>query len=111
MPDWLIWLVVFWVIFGCGRGCRRVYGRRGWRRDLEAGEDQAAALRDGQVGAERQLAADTHGASLPMAAAGGVAAERRPVETPLQTLQRQFVEGTMTMEQYEAALDRLDRIE
>ncbi len=34
----------------------------------------------------------------------------RPVETPLQALQRKFVNGAITLEQYEAEIDKLQHL-
>lgn len=105
--EWWVWFIVFWAVFGCGRGCRRgLIGRRRRREDRLRGERSA---RGGQIPAQ------THGTIVaPVGARGG---ERVAVlsggepparETAFDKLQREFVEGVITVEQFEEAIDRMD---
>jgi uncharacterized membrane protein len=86
MPEWLIILIVFFVVSRVvrsrGDGARCMSGRshrldRAARRTLRR---------------ERQTA-------IPAA---------KP-ETPMEALQRRYVDGSITVEQYEAELDKLYR--
>ncbi len=106
MPDWLIWVVIAAVLSGCGRGCG--WGVRRYRglQHEDADEGRVRGLR-----ARRHL---TRGVE-----ANGVARARqpieetavsRPVETPLHALQRRFVNGAITLEQYEAEIDKLEHL-
>ena len=109
MPDWLIWLAAFWFLFGCGTGCRRVWHRR--RLGAAAGPGEGNTLQAGQ--ADPAIAASIPAGSpssgvLPGSGAPPVAGRS---ETALESLQRRFVDGAITLKQYEAELDRLDRKE
>jgi hypothetical protein len=108
MPDWLIWLAAFWLLFGCGAGCRRAWSHR--RLGAGAGTDGPDALRSGRVDstAKGSIAA---GASTSAALEGGAAPPVTEPETALESLQRRYVDGAITLEQYEAGVDRLDRKE
>ena len=88
MPDWLIWVAIAAVLSSCGRGCG--WGVRRYR-SLQHGDADEGRVRGPR--ARRHL---TRGS--------------RPVETPLQALQRRFVNGAITMEQYEAEIDKLEHI-
>ncbi len=91
MAEWVIW-VAFGLFF-----YRYVRGRRGWGG---CGED------DCRVGhARKQSLIDREPRMTKRAGAG----PRRslPEPSPLESLQRRFVHGTITVEQYEAELDRL----
>lgn len=113
MPDWLIWgaiaaLVLIWR--GSRRGARHAgplqldccsgAGRRRLGRE-HGGADVRQRLVEGRAD---RLAA---GEAAPTAA--GLGAARR--ESPLKALQRRFVAGAISLEQYEAELDRLDRLD
>jgi hypothetical protein len=115
MPDWLIWFIAFWAIVGCGTGCRRMWHHR----RLRAGPDTGTAGELGSGGSVMSAAASTGSPSTP---AGAEAAAASPPpdsadsglhgdDTALGVLQRRFVEGKISLEQYEAELDRLDRKE
>ena len=86
---WLFWLAIAILIFGgCGRAC-------GWRprHTIEGGHDDA---RD------------------PLPRAEPASPEREPAkdrEAPLPALQRRFVEGRITLEEYERELDALPRLD
>lgn len=109
MPDWLIWLLAFWLLFGCGTGCRRAWSRRQVRGGAASADP--AALRPGRsepvIGSASAPGTSSHGGVDDRAAPPG---RERP-ETRLESLQRRFVDGSITLEQYEAELDRLDRAE
>jgi hypothetical protein len=108
MPDWLIWLAAFWLVFGCGAGCRRAWSHR--RLSAGAGSTGTDALRSER---EHPTATGSIAPGTPPSAVlerGSAAPEAEP-ETPLASLQRRFVDGALTLEQYEAAVDRLDRKE
>ncbi len=106
MPDWLIWVVIAAVLSGCGRGCG--WGVRRYR-GLQHGEVDEERVRGPR--ARRHL---TRGVEENMVARArepiGEPAVSRPVETPLQTLQRKFVNGAITLEQYEAEIDKLEHL-
>lgn len=88
MPDWLIWVVIAAVLSGCGRGCG--WGVRRYR-GLQHGDAD-----EGRVDSPKARRRLTRGS--------------RPVGTPLQALQREFVNGAITMEQYEAEIDKLEHL-
>jgi hypothetical protein len=93
MPEWLIILIVFFVVSRVVRG--RGYDARcmrGSAHRLQA--EERRALR-------REQRALRRGVELPTAAP--------KVETPMEALQRRYVEGAITVEQYEAELDKLYR--
>ena len=97
MPDWIIWVVIAAVLSGCGRGCG--WGVRRYR-SLQHGDAD-----EGQVRGPRARRRLTCGVEE-----NAVARSSRPVETPLQALQRKFVNGGLTMEQYEAEIDQLEHL-
>ena len=104
--EWWVWFIIFWAVFGCGRGYRRtIYGRRRRRDDRIRG----SSPRRGEIPAQ------THGSSVADVGARsreGVPAskggERQAGETVFDKLQRQFVEGEITVDQFQEAIDRLD---
>lgn len=91
MPDWIIWLVVGFIVYRfcmAGNSCgRRIPDSR--HRDHDS---------DRELGGGRGSSVAMH--RRPAARAGHNA------ETPIQAAQRRFVEGTTTVEEYEAELDR-----
>ena len=104
MPDWLIWVVIAAVLSSCGRGCG--WGVRRYRRLQQGDADE------GRVRGPRARPHLTHGVEENVVASGREPIEEpavsRPVETPLQALQRKFVIGAITLEQYEAEIDKLE---
>ncbi|UCC48924.1 MAG: hypothetical protein JSV41_01755 [Gemmatimonadota bacterium] len=119
-------LILFFVIFlGCGKMCgwgARKYKER--QRELESKrkeEDRLASL-ESRV---RRLDDRVRGRDrLPRPAAfrrgEGTDADAKEAEparlrqrrrSPLQELQQKFIEGKLTLAEYERELDRLDRIE
>ena len=106
MPDWVIWVVIAAVLSGCGRGCG--WGVRRYR-GLQRGD-----VDEGRVGGPRARRHLTRGVEENVVARARQPIEEpavsRPVETPLQALQRSFVNGTITLEQYEAEIDKLEHL-
>ncbi len=108
MPDWLIWVMIAAVLSGCGRGC-------GWgvrrHRGLQHGDAD-----EGRVGGPRARRRLARGVEENMVARARARepieqpAVSRRVETPLQALQRSFVNGAITLEQYEAEIDKLEHL-
>jgi hypothetical protein len=83
MPEWLIIVAVFFVVSRLVRSSRRRGHGRG-----RIGRAHARDLSEG----------------------GGVRPLAPPrVETPMEALQRRYVEGSITVEQYERELDELFR--
>ena len=82
MPEWLLFLAIVFIAF-------RIRGRRRWHR----------RMRDETLRAAR-AAHEVPGTSTPAVL---------PRETPLESLQRRFVAGSISVEQYEDELDRLLR--
>lgn len=112
MPDWLIVVIVVLLAAGCAGGCRRAWGR------LRASGDRGSLPREagGGAGAGRDVrgeggtGGEARGETRGETDRGQGAGEPRE-ETPLEALQRRFVEGEMTLEEYERAIDRLDSLE
>ncbi len=106
MPDWLIWVVIAAVLSGCGRGCG--WGVRRYR-GLQHGE-----VDEGRVRGPRARRRLTRGVEENVVARAREPIEKpavsRPVGTPLQALQRKFVNGALTLEQYEAEIDKLEHL-
>jgi hypothetical protein len=97
MPDWVIWVAIGVLFMSwrrsracCGVGAKRIHGQRDRTRDR---------MTDGGMAANPQ----------PRSRNGALKAT--PSETPLEALQRKFVSGPMTLEQYEAELDKLERLQ
>ena len=84
MPDWVIWVAIG-VLFMSWRRSRACCGF-GVKRIRGHRERMRDRMTDGSMTAIRR-------------------------ETPLEVLQRKFVSGPMTLEQYEAELDKLERLE
>ena len=99
MPEWLILLLVCWVIF-------RVVKRESWGTHRHRlGDEERSRLREqrARVHAERaRLRAERR-------ARKSVTPTATRVETPVESLQRRFVEGAITVDQYERELDRIYR--
>jgi hypothetical protein len=108
MPDWLIWLAAFWLLFGCGAGCRRAWSHRRLRGGSEAVDQRAL---ESATSGTAALGPHRPGASALRPPPDEKAPDSGRLETALEALQRRFVDGAITLEQYEAALDRLDRRE
>ena len=114
----VLMIVVFAVIMsatGAGRGC-------GWRGRHRVGRRWDAALnRPDEVGVPRNgsrrgplARGESDALQLQHQARSAASARQRNeprarAESPEQRLQRQFVDGTLTVEEYERELDRLIR--
>ena len=118
---WIFWVMFFAIFFGCGRMCgwgaRRYVDRRSIdETGKDAGKDAGKYYMSGSGRAEiGDGASDRH---MSDAMNRGGWEEKRATstvglsrDTPLQKLQKKFVEGRLTMEEYERELDHLDRIE
>lgn len=91
MPDWIVWLVVGFIVYRfCMAGSR--CGRR------------VTSSRYSGHESDRELARG-HGTPIAMRRDPGIRAGRT-TETPIQAAQRRFVEGATTVEEYEAEVDR-----
>jgi uncharacterized membrane protein len=87
MPEWLIILIVFFVV-------SRVVRARG--HDARCMSGRSHRLRERERA--RALQRERH-RSVPAP----------KVESPMEALQRKYVDGSITVEEYEAELDRLYR--
>jgi hypothetical protein len=86
MPEWLIVLVVFFVMSRIVRKRRYGVGCGGRMHRLDRARERALS----KGGTTRAVPA-------------------APPESPMEALQRRYVDGSLTVEQYEAELDRLYR--
>ena len=112
MPDWLIWVAIGLFLMSCRGGCRvgvkRVRGHGDRTRERRPEDLTRTSPRPKLAGGPEEWLG--HGSrSRTRNAATSAPTPRR--ETPLEALQRRFVTGSMTVEQYEAELDRLERLE
>lgn len=102
--EWFVWMVVaFAVASACRGGCAR--GRRD-RASLESGRSGSSRARLGSPSARRR---SRSGARADRGRSAG--APLPPAESPLEVLQRRFVEGRIDVDQYERELDRLYALE
>ena len=113
---WVLFLVIF---FGCGRMCG--WGVRKYKdrhRELDAGPDdsdrrltdlESRVKRLGDRGRARDWLME------PVAHRNGAdkaaVAQRKKPTSRLEDLQKRFVEGQLSMAEYEQELDRLEKIE
>lgn len=88
MPEWLIIIAVFFIVTRLLRSRRRRFGM--YRHPHRLRHARRREVRERRE--ERRL-------GRPEA----------PAETPMQTLQRRYVAGDITVEEYERELDRLFR--
>lgn len=97
MPDWLIWFVAAVAVTAVvRRGC----GTRA------CGPSRLPGGRETRAAAGHPRGEDARRPTLPEGDGRPAAAK-----SPLARLQREFVDGTLTLEEYERELDALDRIE
>ena len=112
--EWWAWLIIISAVFACGAGRRRgLHSRRRREGHRIRGEESPHA---------GQIQARTHGVSVepplpPAAATAAPARESVEVlsrgeppqrEAPFERLRREFVEGVITVEEYERAIDQMD---
>jgi len=121
--EWWVLLILFWVVFGSGAGTLRgLHSRR--RRE-------GHRIRGEQSPHAGQIQAQMHGVSVepplppaaaqrtPTVAAATATPARESVEVlrrgeppqreaPFERLRREFVEGVITVEEYERAIEQLD---
>lgn len=105
----LFWVIVGFIVLGCGRAC-------GWwrsdsyRERLEEKRRRVEEAR-GRMHAPRDHTRLQYGPSDAMARDAASRRSREPVETPLQALQRRFVQGRITLDEYEQAIDKLKHLD
>ncbi|MEE9578696.1 MAG: hypothetical protein V3W24_03900 [Gemmatimonadota bacterium] len=111
MPDWVIWVAIAVFLMNCRGGCRlganRIRGHRERMRDRMTDGDMTRTQSHPRLASGREEWLG--GNPQPRSRNAEVKTTRR--ETPLAVLQRKFVSGPMSLEQYEAELDKLDRLE
>lgn len=112
------WILFFVIFFGCGRMCG--WGKRRHRprqEDLESsGKDDRLTRLESRVGRrgmhrEHLMSGRRHHQSDRQSPEPQPVSTRSRRESPLQELQKKFVEGRLTLGEYERELDRLDRID
>lgn len=97
--DWIAWVVLGIALASCGGTCGLGWwGWRRWRRARRCGPARGYRLE------ARRGARTLPAASMP---APGHPRRKATPESRLKALQKQFVDGHLTVEQYERALDRL----
>ncbi len=97
---WLFWVMFFAIFFGCGRMCGWGYRRHladRWHGDEELPEKKGPTVFVGRVVLDVEERARPEPAKL-----------NRPVESPLKALQRDFVDGRISLDEYENRLDSLE---
>ncbi|MEE8594652.1 MAG: hypothetical protein V3T25_02170 [Gemmatimonadota bacterium] len=111
MPDWVIWVAIAVFLMNCRGGCRlgakRIRGHRDRMRDRMTNGEMTGMESQPRLASGREEWLG--GNPQPRSPNAEVRTTRR--ETPLEVLQRKFVRGPMTLEQYEAELDKLGRLE
>jgi hypothetical protein len=108
------WILFFVIFLGCGRMCG--WGVRRYRRRRDEGEPALSDEEDRRLAdLESRIARLTERSRrYPPSSRredGAEPAKAARRTTPLQELQRKFVEGRLSLEEYERALDRLDRLD
>ena len=88
MPEWLIILIVFFVM-------SRIVRKSGYGAQCMSGRSH------------RLRASERHALEREREKRRSMPAPK--VETPMEALQRRYVEGNITVEEYEAELDKLYR--
>ncbi len=110
------WIMFFVIFFGCGRMCGWGARRYVKRRRRHEDEDEVSYMSASDSSAERLKA---RGDESFLAAGGygrlGDKQKRDPVRlkargTPLEQLQRKFVDGRITLDEYERQVDQLERL-
>ncbi len=116
------WILFFVIFFGCGRMCG--WGAKRYRRrdrDLESspsGESEQLSKLESRFKRVRQRGRGRDRLIRPAVLQDhGREEKREPARlkrdrlTPLQQLQKNFVEGRLSLSEYEREVDRLDRLE
>ena len=105
----LFWVAVAFIVLGCGRAC-------GWWRS-ESYRDRLEKRRRRMEEARGGTRLPRDRTRLEQAPSDGMAREaagrrtRQLAETPLQALQRKFVQGSITLDEYEQAIDKLKHLD
>ena len=116
---WVFWVLFIAVFFGCGRMCgwgaKRFADRR---RGLENGAMDEEAFHVAGRRSRATLGEDAGGRGLLREAMharddkeGEPVRLRAQKGSPLEKLQKDFIDGRLTVEEYERELDRLEKIE
>lgn len=112
------WVLFFVIFVGCGKMCG--WGVRKYRdrhHELDAGPDdsdrrltdlEARVRKLSDRGARDRL---VEPAAYTKSANSESAARRKKPRSALEDLQKRFVEGRLSLAEYEQELDRLDKIE
>lgn len=100
---WLFWILVAALFFGCGRAC-------GWGGPRERHRIDRKR-EDGLEGREEKPRLDQARAPEPRRARDPKPVPVAARQSPLKSLQREFVEGRITLEEYERELDALERLD
>lgn len=111
------WILFFVIFLGCGRMCG--WGRRRHRDHQEGlesrGKDDRLTHLESRVAGRRdrreRLMSGRRHRSDSHTREPQPAPTRSRRNTPVQELQEMFVEGRLTLGEYERELDRLDRID
>ena len=90
MPEWLIIVIVFIVM-------SRIVRRNRYGAQCMSGRSHRLRARERRALREERAAGQMRSMPAPK------------VETPMEALQRRYVEGNITVEQYESELDKLYR--
>lgn len=98
--EWWVLFIIFWVVFGCGQGGRR--GLRHRRRRHEIRGDGPAR----RIPAHLRVDFKRGHGRVPVQALD--ANEPRRGEPPFDKLQREFVDGVISLDEFERALDKID---
>ena len=116
--DWILLLLVIWgvsMVVGRRGGCAfRGRGRYRWLDETESTASTSGSVRDELAQARWSgrgaLTARRDAVRTRRSGAGARArAATALAETPMESLQRRFVDGSLTVEEYERELDRLLR--
>lgn len=110
------WILFFFIFVGCGKMCG--WGARKYRErshELESGDGQKD---DRLAKLESRLSGRRSGEELPRPTmhrgeqkTPEPARSRRQGSSPLEELQRKFIDGRLSLSEYEQELDRLERLE
>jgi hypothetical protein len=113
---WILFLVIF---FGCGKMCG--WGVRKYKhhqRELDAGSESERRLselesRVRRLGDRDRAHDELVRPALHRPAEGGTPqpAKLKKRRSPLEELQQRFIDGRLTLAEYEEELDRLERLE
>lgn len=110
------WIMFFVIFFGCGRMCGWGARRYVERRRSHEDEDELSFMAASNSSAERlKDRADERLVSARVYSRLGAKQKPEPAPlkargTPLEQLQQRFVDGRITLDEYERQLDQLERL-